>query len=234
MPFRLVDGPATFQTMMNKILREFLDHGVVVYLDDILIYSDHKEEHIQLVQKVLDRLKQHDLVVLPKKSVFHQEEVEVLGYMVKTSGVTMSHRNVKTVQNWAHPRSVKEVQMFIGFANFYRRLIKEFSKVCKPITETLKGSPKDFHWGREQEEAFEELKRRFTTAPIISHFYPGMKMVVETEAGHLALGCVLSQYPRGRLHQVSFHSRKMNSTERNYEIHDKELCAIMEAFMEWK
>jgi len=146
----------------------------------------------------------------------------------------MSDRKVKSVQNWAHPRSVKEVQIFIGFANFYGRFIKDFSKVCKPITETLKGNPKDFHWGREQEEAFEELKKRFTTAPILSHFYPGRKTVVKTDASDFALGCVLSQYQGRRLHPVAFHSRKLNSAERNYEIHDKELLAIMEAFKEWK
>jgi len=234
MPFGLVKAPATFQTMMNKILREFLDHGVVVDLDDILIYSENMEDDIKLVQKVLERLEQHVLAVSLKKSVFHQEEVELLGYIVKTSGVTMSDRKVKSVQNWVHARLVKEVQMFIGFANFYRRFIKDFSKVCKPITETLKGNTKDFRWGREQEEAFEELKRRFTTAPILSHFYPGRKTVVDPDASDFALGCVLSQYQGGRLHPVAFHSRKLNSAERNYEIHDKELLAIIEAFKEWK
>ena len=142
MPLGLVNAPATFQPMMNKILREFLAHGVVVYLDDILIYSENMGDHIKLV---LDRLHQHDLAVSLKKSVFHQEEVKFLGYIVKTSGVTMSDRKVKSVQDWAHPRSVKEVQIFIGFANFYRRFIKDFSKVFKPITETLNGNPKDFH-----------------------------------------------------------------------------------------
>jgi len=136
MPFALVNAPATFQTMMNKILREFLDHGVVVYLDDILIYSKNMEEQIKLVQKVLDRPEQQDSAVSLKKSVFHQEEVEFLGYIVKTSGVTMRDRKVKSLQNWAHRRSVKELQIFIGFANFYRRFIKDFSKVCKLITET--------------------------------------------------------------------------------------------------
>jgi len=234
MPFALVNAPATFQTMMNKILREFLDHGVVVYLDDIRIYSENMDDYIQLVQKVLDRLEQHDLAVSLKKSVFHQDEVEFLGYIVKTSGVTMSDRKVKSVQNWAHPRSVKEVQIFIRFANFYCRFSRDCSKVCKPITETLKGNPKDFHWGREQEEAFEELKKRFTTAPILSHFYPGRRTVVETDASDFALGCVLSQYQGRRLHPVAFHSRKLNSAERNYEIDDKELLAIMEAFKEWQ
>jgi len=234
MPFGLVNAHATFQPMMNKILREFLYHGVVVYLEDIRIYSENMEDHVKLVEKVLNRLEQHDLAVSLKKSVFRQEDVQFLGYIVKTSGVTTNDRKVKSVQNWAHPRAVKEVQIFIGFANLYRQFIKDFSKVWKRITETLKGNPKDFHWGREQEEAFEELKKRFTTAPILSHFYPGRRTVVETEASDFALGSVLSQYKGRRLHLVAFHSRKLNSAETNYEIHDKELLAIMEAFKEWK
>jgi len=129
-----------------------------------------------------------------KKPVFHKEEVECLGYIVKTSGITMSDRKMKSVQNWEQPRSVKELQIFIGYANFYPQCIKDFSKVCKPITVTLKGSSKDFHWGREQEYVFEELKKRFTTASILSHWYPGRRMVVETEASNFTLGCKWSQY----------------------------------------
>jgi len=155
MPFELVNALAIFQTMMNKILREFLNHGVVVYLDDILIYSENREDHIKPVQHVLDRLEQHDLAGFLQKSVFHQDEVEFLGYIVKITGVTMSNRKVKGVQNWAQLRSVKEVEIFIGSANLCPRLMKDFSKICKPITEKLKGNTKYFHWGREQEEAFE-------------------------------------------------------------------------------
>ena len=192
MPFGLVNAPATCQAIMNKILREFLDNGVVVYLDDILISSENLHDHIKLVKQVLDKLEQHDLAISLKKSVFHVKEVEFLGYIVKTNGVTMSDRKVKSIREWASPKSVKEVQIFIGFANFYRRFIKDFSKICKPITETLKGDPKAFHWGREQEEAFRELKERFTTAPILSHFYPGRKTVLETDASDFVLGGVLS------------------------------------------
>jgi len=145
MPFGLVNAPATFQAMMNKILREFLDHGVVVYLDDILIYSETEEEHIKLVKKVLVRLEEHQLAVSVTKSVFHVKSVEFLGYIVGIDGVTMSERKVESVRNWRAPRSVKEVQIFIGFANFYRRFIKDFSKICTPITETLKGDKTRFH-----------------------------------------------------------------------------------------
>jgi len=232
--FGLVNAPATFQTMMNKILREFLDHRVVVYLDDILIYSKNMDDHIKQVKKVLARHEQHDLAVSLKKSVFHQDEVEFLEYNVKTSGVTMSHRKVKIVQNWAHVRSVKQVQIFIGFANLYRPFIKDFWKVCKPITEMWKGNLQDFEGAREQEEAFEQLTNRFTMGLILSHFYPGRKTVVETDASDFALGCVPSKYQGRLLHPVAFHSRKLNSGERTYEIHDKELLAIMEAFKECK
>ena len=145
MPFRLVNAPATFQAMMNKILREFLDHGVVVYLNDILIDTDNMEDYIKLVQNVLDKLERHDLVVSLKISVFHKEKVEFLGYIVKTIGVTISDRKVKSIRDWVNRRLVKEVHILIGFANFCRRFIQNFSKICKPITETLKGDPKAIH-----------------------------------------------------------------------------------------
>jgi len=232
-PFGLVNTPATFQAMMNKILREFLDHGVVVYLDDILIYSEGEEEHIELVKKVLVRLEEHQLAVSVPKSVSHVRSVEFLGYIVGIDGVTLSERKVKSVMNWRAPQSVKELQIFIGFANFYRRFIKDFSKICTPITEKLKGDKTRFHWGPKQDEAFTELKKRFVTAPILEHFYPDRATVVERDASHFALECVLSQFKDSRLHPVTFHSRKLNPAERNYEIHDNESLALLEAFKEW-
>ena len=129
---------------MNKILRQFLNQGVVVSLDNILIYSENMEDHIKLVQQVLDRLEQHDLPVSLRKLVFDQEEVEFLQYIVKASVVTMSDRKVKSISDYAHPRWVKEVQILIGFANFYQRFINDFSKVCKPITQRVKGNPDIF------------------------------------------------------------------------------------------
>jgi len=197
--------------MMNKILREFLDHGVVVYLDNILIYSENYEEHVELVKKVLARLEEHRLAISLKKSVFHVPSVEFLGYIVTVDGVTMSERKVESIKKWRSPRSVKEVPFFIGFASFYRRFIKDFSKICKPITETVKGNPRDFSCGKEQEEAFEELKHTFTTAPILAHCYPERDTVVETDASDFALGCVLSQFWDRRLQPVAFHSRKIKS-----------------------
>jgi len=165
--------------------------------------------------------------------VFHVESVEFLGYIVGIDGVTMSERKVESVINWRAPRSVKEVQIFIGFAIFYRRFIKDFSKIGTPITETLKGDKTKFYWRPKQDEAFTKLKKQFVTAPILEHFSPDRKTVVETDASDFALGCMLSQFKDKRLHPVAFHSSKLNPAERNYEIHDKELLAILEAFKEW-
>ena len=128
MPFGLVNAPATFQAMMNTIPRDFLDHGVVVYLDDILIYSENEEEHIALVKKVLAQLEEYDLAVSTTKSVFHVKEVECLGYIVAVDGVTLSERKVQSIKDWKHPLSVKEVQIFIGFANFYKDSQSMFRK----------------------------------------------------------------------------------------------------------
>ena len=159
MPFGLVNAPATFQAMMNTILREFLDQGVVVYLDDILIYSKSLENQKALLKQVLARLERHHLAISLKKSVFHVDTVEFLGYIVVKDGVTMSKKKVQSILSWKAPRSVKDVQIFIGFANFYRRFIENFSEVCKPIRDTLKskGDKKLWSWGPEQDKAFEGL-----------------------------------------------------------------------------
>jgi len=122
----------------------------------------------------------------------------------------------------------------IGFANFYWRFIKDFSKICILIRETLKGDKTKFHWGPKQDEAFTELKTQFVTAPILEHFYSDRATVVEMEASDFALRCVLSLFNEKRLHPVAFHSRKLNPGQRNYKIHEKELVTILAAFKKWK
>ena len=121
------------------------------------------------------------------------------------------------ILKWKAPRSVKDVQIFIGFANFYRKFIENFSKICKPITDTLKGKENKglFIWGKEQDEAFKELNRRFTSAPILAHFYPDQRTVIETDASNFASRAILSQYRGKRLHPVAFYSRKLNDAKPN-------------------
>ena len=169
-----------------------------------------------------------------EKSVFHVKTVDFLGYVVATDGVTMNEKKVETIKAWKPPTTVREGQIFMGFANFYRRFIKNFSDICTPITNLTRGDKTKFVWGKDQQEAFEYLRRCFTMAAILCHFHPDHDTVVETDASDYALGCILSQFQEKRLHPVAFHSRKLNSAERNYDIHDKELLAILVAFLEWK
>jgi len=185
MLFGHVNAPATFEAMINNILREFPDHRVVVYLDDILIYSESEEEYIELVKKVLARLEEYELAVSVTNSVFHIELVEVLGYIVRINGVTMSERKVELLMHWRAPQPVKKVQTFFGFTNFYRGFIKDFSKIYTPITETLKGDKTRFHWGPKQDEGFTKLKKRLVKAPILKHFYSDRERVVEIDPSDL-------------------------------------------------
>jgi len=234
MPFGLTNAPSTFQDMMNHILSDLLDVGVLVYMDDILICAKTEEEYDHLVKEVLGRLQAHGLAVSPEKCVWKAQEVEFLGYVIGRNGITMSQEKVEAVLSWEEPKSLSETQSFLGFANFYRRFIKDYSRVARPLTELTK---KTERWSRNPEagRAFNELKKRFTTAPILAHFDIQRPVIIETDVLDFALGAVLSQKDEeNQLHPVMFHSRKFQPTEINYEIHDKELLAIVDAFKHWR
>jgi hypothetical protein len=233
MPFGLSNAPAAFQRFMNDIFGDLLDNCVLVYLDDILIYSDNMDEHREHVREVLRRLRKHGLYARGDKCEFHQDEVEYLGYIMNQEGIKMSEDKVKVIQDWPTPRKVKDIQSFLGFANFYRRFIHNYSKITVPLTRlTKKGVPWIFD--SKCSEAFETLKRAFTSAPILAHYIPDTPLVVETDASDYALAAILSIWVDGELHPIAFHSRTFTSTELNYDVHDKELLAIFEAFQRWR
>jgi hypothetical protein len=192
------------------------------------------QEHEILVKKVLQRLQDEGLAVSMSKSTFHTSEVEFLGYFVSNKGVSMSLSKVESIFRWEAPKNVNDIPIFLGFANFYCRFIKNLSAVCKPISDLVKGDSKNFHRGPEQSSAVAYLKDAFTSAPILYHFASERQTMVEIEASDFALGCVLSQVIDKRLHPVPFHSQKFNKAEVNYEIHDQELLAIITAFKEWR
>ena len=239
MPFGLCNAPASFQAMINEVLRELLDEGVIVYIDDILIYSVTEEEHITLVQRVLGKLKKAHLCVALDKCRFHVSEVDYLGYVISDKGISMSQEKVRAVKAWNPPdpkatTAVKWAQEFLGFANFYRRFIEGFSKIAKPLSDLTKKDQK-FEWTSACGQAFETLKSRFCSAPILVHFLSERPTVIETDASDYALGAVMSQDCNdGRLHPVAFHSRKFKPAEINYDIHDKEMLAIVAALKEWE
>jgi transposase InsO family protein len=233
MPFGLANAPASFQNMMNTIFRDLIDRGLVVYIDDLLIYTATEDEHERIVKEVLKRLKDNNLAVAPEKCEWHKSEVEFLGYMISENGISMSLDKVQTILDWETPKNVKDVQAFLGFANFYRRFIEGFSRICKPLTDLTKKDIR-WEWNAHAEIAFQQLKKRFTSAPILKHYDPKLPTVLETDASDFAIGAVLSQEHNGRLHPIAFHSRKMQPAEINYEIHDKEMLAIIAAFKEWR
>jgi hypothetical protein len=235
MPFGLCNAPATFQDMINHIFRDLLDQGLVAYIDDLLIYAATKDQHDQIVMEVLKRLRDNRLAISAEKCEWAKEEVEFLGYMIGRKGVRMSPEKVEGVLEWKSPKSLVEVQQFLGFANFYRRFIQDYSRIARPLTELTKGDGKNWIWTDEAERAFTDLKQRFTSAPILAHFDPARPVIVETDASDFALGAVLSQRDdENRLHPVAFHSRKFSPAEINYEIHDKELLAVVDSFKHWR
>jgi Reverse transcriptase (RNA-dependent DNA polymerase)/RNase H-like domain found in reverse transcriptase/Integrase zinc binding domain/Chromo (CHRromatin Organisation MOdifier) domain/Integrase core domain len=229
MPFGLCNAPGTFQHYMNDTFHDFLDEFLIVYLDDLLIYSKTLKEHKQHVRKVLERLRDAGLYLKPSKCVFHVEEVTFLGFVIGPDGVKMDPAKVEAITSWPTPRSVHDIRVFLGLASFYRRFIDNFSGIVAPLTNLLKKG-KRFHWDKSTQKAFEKLRASFTTAPILRHFDPSLEVILETDASDRAMGGAISQLgPDGLLHPIAFFSRKFNGAELNYEIYDKEMLAIVEA-----
>jgi len=202
-------------------------------MDDILIYSPTEDEHVHIVTSVLRRLQENGLAVALEKCEWHTSKVKFLGYIISANGVSMAEDKVQTLLEWAPPTNVTAVQSFLGFANSYRRFIEGFSKICEPLTDMTKKGIR-WQWTEEVQNAFEMLKRQFTTVPILRHFDPALPTVMESDASDFAIIAVLSQQVKGRPHAVAFHTRKMDKAEINYEIHDKEMLAVVSAFKEWR
>ena len=179
MPMGLTNAPATFQHFMNDIFQDMSDIFVIVYLDDILVYSELVEEHRDHVQQVLNHLRENNLHVKPKKSLFHMQSIEFLGFMVSPASVAMDIAKTEAISKWLTPSNVKQVQSFIGFTNFYCRFIINFSETAMPLTRLTRKDIK-FLWGPEHQAAFEKLKVAFTQAPVLTHFDPANPIVVET------------------------------------------------------
>jgi hypothetical protein len=235
MPFGLTNAPAVFQALINDVLRDMLNIFVFVYLDDILIFSSSLQEHTKHVRQVLKRLLDSHLYVKPEKCEFHSSRVQFLGFVVEPGRVQMDPRKVGAVADWPTPKSVKEVQRFLGFTNFYRKFIKNFSLVAAPLSALTKGGNARFLWGREAETAFQGLKQRVLSAPILILPTTDEPFVVEVDASEVGVGAVLSQ--RGedkKLHPCAFFSHRLTPAERNYDVGDRELLAVKMALKEWR
>ncbi|KAJ1578396.1 hypothetical protein NDA11_005455 [Ustilago hordei] len=236
MPFGLANAPAHFQSFINDIFRDIIGVYVVVYLDDFLIFSDTEEVHVKHVTEILTRLRSNRLFAKLSKCEFHTKTVEFLGYIIKPTGIEMDPEKVRTVKEWPMPESIHDIQRFLGFANFYRRFIAHFARIAKPLTSLVKPIErfKKLELPEEAQQAFHKLIQAFTSAGVLQHFDYHLPTRLETDASDFAIAGVLKQEHEGRWHPVAFYSRKMSSAEKNYEIHDKELLAVVACLTQWR
>ena len=235
MPFCLTNAPSTFQSYINECLRPFLDDFTICYLDDILIYSNTPEEHEQHVKKVLACLREFGLYCKAAKCEFGVKKVGFLGFVITPDGVGMEGDRVASIEDWPTPTSVKDVQVFLGFTNCYRRFIRKYAKVTTPISNLLRKTEGKWEWTRDADRGFQKLKRLFSDAPLMQHFDPQKPIIFHRDASGYAIAGILNQYDGfGTLHPVSFYSRKCTPAEQNYDTYDRELLAIVESFRNWR
>jgi hypothetical protein len=234
LPFGLTNGPSTYQHYMNDVLFDYLDDFCTVYLDDILIYSENLEEHEAQVRKVLQRLQEAGLQVDIKKCEFSVQSTRYLGFIVSTDGVSVDPAKVSAVQNWQPPATVKGVQSFLGFCNFYRRFIRDYGRIAKPLHRLTKHDAV-FEFDNNCQAAFEELKDRLCSSPILRYYDPALECLLETDASDGVVAAVLSQlHPDGEWYPVGYFSKTMAPAELNYPIHDNEMLAIVRALGQWR
>ncbi|WVZ55066.1 hypothetical protein U9M48_005779 [Paspalum notatum var. saurae] len=229
MSFGLTNAPAFFMYMMNSVFMDCLDKFVVVFIDDILVYSKDKGEHADHLRHVLQKLRDNQLYAKFSKCEFWIDEVPFLGHVISKGGVAVDPRKVQDVLNWKVPTTATKIRSFLGLAGYYRRFIEGFSKIAKPMT-TLLGKNVKFEWTKGCQAAFEELKKRLTTAPVLT--FPDLHKTfsVYCDASRLGLGCVLMQ--EGKV--IAYASRQLKDSEKNYPTHDLELAAVVHALKIWR
>ena len=233
--FGLTNSPATFQAMMNKLLRDLINTGkVAVFIDDVIVGTETEEGHDELVAAVVKRLEENDLYVKPEKCKWKVKEVEFLGVVIGLEGIKMEKGKVKWVLEWPTPKCVKYIQKFLGLANYYRRFIEGFATVARPLHDLVK-KDKKWEWMEREENAFKELKERFTKKPVLAAPDIDKKMRMEVDASDYATGGVLSmECEDGLWRPIAFLSKSLNEMERNYKIHDKEMLAIIRGLEVWR
>ncbi|WRX29259.1 Reverse transcriptase domain - like 10 [Theobroma cacao] len=229
MSFGLTNAPAAFMDLMNRVFKPYLDKFVVVFIDDILIYSKSREEHEQHLKIVLQILREHRLYAKFSKCEFWLESVAFLGHVVSKEGIQVDTKKIKVVEKWPRPTSVTEIRSFVGLAGYYRRFVKDFSKIVAPLTKLTRKDIK-FEWTDACENSFEKLKACLTTAPVLSLSQGTGGYTVFCDALGVGLGCVLMQH--GKV--IAYASRQLKRHEQNYPIHDLEMAAIVFALNIWR
>src|SRR6266436_6600741 len=232
--FRLCNSPVTFQMMMNDILRDFIHNGeAICYMDDILIYSRTLSNHQWIIRQVLTTLCKWRLFLKPEKCKFEQKEVKYLRLVISKDHVAMDPTKVHGVTEWPTPTKVKEVQSFLGFVNFYWKFIHDFSDVTRPLY-VLTRKTQQWVWGSPKQKAFDALKKAVTSTPILTFPSQSSRFCLKCDTSNFVTRVVLSQVQADGMHQpIAFMSKGFSDVECNYQIHDKEMLAIMHTLDEW-
>ncbi len=234
MPFGLTNAPATFQSLMNDIFRDMLDVCVIVYLDDILVFSKNDEDHEKHVRQVLQRLRENKLYARPSKCIFFTDTIEYLGHVVGPDGIKPNPDLVKAIVTFPEPRTLKELQSFLGLANYYRKFINNYSRIAAPLTDALQKTSisRPVIFTEVMQQAFHDLKQALINKPCLQLPDPNGEYEVTTDASEdeATVGAVLTQNG----HPIAYESKKLNPHQKNYPVHDKEMCAIMHALERWR
>jgi len=235
MPFGLKNAPAVFQHFINDVFEDIIGVYVFCYIDDIIIFSPDLETHYQHLIEVLSRLRNAGLYAKLEKCEFCVPFLDFLGHRISADGIYMDPAKVSSILEWPAPTNTKELQSFLGLANYYRRFILGFAKLAHPLNILLRKNSK-FIWSSDSQKAFDEIKSKFSSAPVLAYPNHDLPFLVETDSSNFAIGAILSQTsPKdNKIHPVAFFSRSLNPTERNYPIYDKELLAIISALEQWR
>ncbi|GJV26204.1 putative reverse transcriptase domain-containing protein [Tanacetum coccineum] len=229
MPFGLTNAPAVFMDLMNRVCKPYLDKFVIVFIDDILIYSKSKQEHEEHLKIILELLKKEELYAKFSKCEFWLPKVQFLGHVIDNKGIHVDPAKIESVKDWASPKTPTEIRQFLGLAGYYRRFIEGFSKIAKPMTKLTQKKVK-FEWGDKQETAFQLLKQKLCSAPILALPEGSEDFIVYCDASKKGLGAVLMQ----REKVISYASRQLKIHEKNYTTHDLELGAVVFALKIWR
>ncbi|GJT99034.1 putative reverse transcriptase domain-containing protein [Tanacetum coccineum] len=229
MPFGLTNAPVIFMDLMNRVCKPYLDKFVIVFIDDILIYSKNKQEHEEHLKQILELLKKEELYAKFSKCEFWISKVLFLGHMIDSEGIHVDPAKIESIKDWTSPKSPTEIRQFLGLAGYYQRFIEGFSKIAKPMTKLTQKKVK-FEWGDKQEAAFQLLKQKLCSAPILTLPEGSEDFIAYCDTSKKGLGAVLIQ----REKVISYASRQLEIHEKNYTTHDLELGAVVFALKIWR